>query len=85
MCTDTEKDTEKLGRFDHHPDTVLDFCVEVEALEGLVHDVRMGIQEREPVEERIFKAIQFRVGGVERAVVAKGTLRRIEVALKGIA
>ena len=73
-----------LGRFGHHPDRVIDFCVEVEGLEGLVEDVRAGIQDRKPVEGRIFKAMQFRVGGVERAVMAKGTLRKVEVRLKGL-
>lgn len=33
----------KLGKFGHHPDPVVDFEVEVDALTGMDHDVRVGV------------------------------------------
>ena len=45
-------------------------------------EVKAGIEKREVAEERIFKAMQFRVGGAEQAVVAKSALRQIEADFK---
>lgn len=66
------------GRFDHHPDPAIDFCIEVDALEGLVADVRAGVEKRGVVEERLFKATMFRVGGDMRAVSARQKLLTLE-------
>lgn len=71
-------DTTKLGRFGHHPNPAIDFCVEVECLEGLACDIGAGLQEPAPVRERISKAMDFRVGGDPQAVAAKGILRKLE-------
>lgn len=70
--------TEKLGRFNHHPDPAIDFCVEVETLEGMVYDAQVGMTPAAPVFERIDRAMSFRVGGDLNAIAAKDTLRRIE-------
>jgi hypothetical protein len=68
----------KLGRFDHHPDPAIDFCVEVECIQGLTFDATHGMAERDAVSDRIFRAMQFRVGGDEGAVNAKALLRECE-------
>lgn len=69
---------EKLGRFDHHPDPAIDFCVEVETLSGLVYEAQVGMIPSQPVFERIDRAMSFRVGGDLGAISAKETLRQIE-------
>lgn len=70
-----------MERFGHHPDPAVDFCVEVDAIVGLVEDVKAGTQDCKPVEDRMFRAEQFRVGGDERAVSAKANLRKAEESL----
>ena len=67
-----------LGRFGHHPDPAIDFCIEVDEIEGMVYDAKHGLAEYKPVADRIFKAMQFRVGGVQEAVSAKRNLRIAE-------
>lgn len=69
---------ERLGRFGHHPDPAIDFCVEVECLEGLAYDITVGLQGREPVARRVNRAMQFRVGGDLHAIAAKEALRELE-------
>jgi len=69
----------KLGRFGHHPDPAVDFCVEVDAIEGMVADLGAGIGDWKIVKLRIAKALQFNVGGVEAAVNAKACLRKLGV------
>lgn len=75
---------EKLGRFGHHPDPANDFCIEVEAIEGLHFNALHGISKpgttpptMEDVHERIERAMDFTVGGDEIAVKAKQTLRAL--------
>lgn len=69
---------EGLGKFGHHPDAATDFCVEVDAIEGMVADCKAGLESRGDLNERIFRAMEFRVGGEGRAVMAKGRLREIK-------
>lgn len=69
---------ERIGRFDHHPDPAIDFCVEVETLSGLVYEAQVGMIPAGPVFERIDRAMSFRVGGDLNAMDAKNTLREIE-------
>lgn len=69
---------DKLGRFDHHPDPAIDFCIEVEELEGMAYNVSVGLDERQSVARRINRAMEFVVGGDPGAVVAKGLLRELE-------
>lgn len=65
----------RLGRFGHHPDPAIDFCVEVETIEGELADQRAGLAPTMNVAERIARALEFRVGGDPRAVMAKNALR----------
>ncbi len=74
---------EKLGRFDHHPDPAIDFCVEVEELEGMAYNRRVGFDPEPALDARIERAMQFRVGGDQNAVSAKGVLRTLENEIRG--
>jgi hypothetical protein len=69
--------------FGHHPDPAIDFCVEVDIIEGLTFDAAHGMADRKAVEDRIFSAMQFTVGGDERAVAAKQRLRVADDYLSG--
>lgn len=69
-----------LGRFDHHPDPATDFCVEVEAIEGELRNLQLGLDHApKPADllRRINLALEFKTGGDEGAVKAKGALREI--------
>ena len=68
----------RLGRFDHHSDPAIDFCVEVEVLQGLVYEAQVGMIPAAPVFERIDRAMSFRVGGDLHAIAAKEMLRSAE-------
>lgn len=67
---------EKLGRFDYHPDPAIDFCLEVESIDGQVYDVSVGMADSVTVQKRIACAMEFNVGGDEIAVNAKRFLRK---------
>lgn len=75
---------ERLGRFRHHPDPAIDFCCEVDFLEGRVRNVQCGMDTKEDVAKEIFTAMQFRVGGDPRAIKAKDLLRDLEATLNSI-
>jgi hypothetical protein len=75
--------TEQLGRFGHHPDPAVDFCCEVEAIEGLACDAGAGLTTLDEVKERIDRAMTFTVGGDPWAVNAKARLRNMEADMKG--
>jgi hypothetical protein len=70
----------KRSRFDHHPDPAIDFCVEVEEIQSIAHDRSIGFPNPDDaaLENRIFRAMQFNVGGDPNAVSAKALLREIE-------
>jgi hypothetical protein len=69
-----------LGRFGHHPDPANDFCVEVEEIQSIAEDRKIGFANPDDasLEGRIFRAMQFNVGGDEIAVKAKALLREID-------
>lgn len=67
-----------MSRFGWNEDPAVDFCVEVDAIAGMEADVRAGLEDKENLSFRVFRAMQFRVGGVESAVSAKRALREIE-------
>ena len=73
-----------LARFDHHPDPAIDFCVEVEELQSIAWDRAHGLSNPDDaeLEERVAFAMQFRVGGDEGAVNAKGLLRSISRSIR---
>lgn len=72
------KDT---GMFGYHADPAIDFCVEVDALEGLHYEVSVGIGDKSELRKRIARAMQFRVGGDTSCIQAKEIVRRIEKAI----
>ncbi len=55
--------TERLGRFDHHPNPAIDYCCEVDALEGMKWDVAAGLDTHEAYRQRLTRALDFNVGG----------------------
>ena len=71
------------SRFGHHPDPVTDFCVEVQHLMWLNHDVKVGRLGADPDElyDRVSNALDFNVGGDKNAAAAKAVLRRISLAI----
>ena len=76
--------TEKLGRFEHHPDPAIDFCIEVEILESRLHQAELGLAKMGDKPETVYKvlesicrALQFNVGADEGAVNAKHILRQL--------
>lgn len=71
-----------MSKFGHHPDPATDFAIEVDSLEGMLADYKAGLEQRAALEDRIFKAMQFRVGGTLMAVAAKQALRDVEDELK---
>lgn len=86
-------DVSGLGRFRHHPNPAIDFCIEVETLQSRLFDAKGSLSKpgTEPetvvsVLADIQKAMDFRVGGDEGAVNAKRLLRELEAdALAAIA
>lgn len=74
--------SEKLGRFDHHPDPAIDFEVEVEELIGMAYNRRVGFDPEPDLDRRVERAMQFSVGGVPSCVSAKAELRKIDVELR---
>ena len=77
---------EQLGRFGHHPDPAVDFCIEVEELEAIAESARIGLvgfgheDDRATLDCRIERAMEFRVGGDGIAVAAKDRLRGLATA-----
>lgn len=70
---------EKLGRFGNHPDPAIDFCCEVDEIEALVFDAVNSIRDcGAEATHRIGRAMDFRVGGDQNAIDAKGRLRELE-------
>lgn len=66
--------------FGVHPDPAIDFCIEVDVLEGLLFDVlhEAGGTTIAELGERIKRAMDFVVGGDQHAIAAKAKLREIE-------
>ncbi|HAU75600.1 MAG TPA: hypothetical protein DCW88_08710, partial [Agrobacterium sp.] len=83
---------EKVGRFGHHPEPAIDFCIEVEALEGHLFDAKHGIGKpgHEPrriddeFRRRVSSAMDFIVGGDQIAIAAKATLRSISAQVQDV-
>lgn len=67
------------GRFGHHQDHALDFCEEVDQLEAIAYDLRMGLRrgERADFDRRLIAAREFVTGGNKNAIAAKETLLSI--------
>lgn len=69
-----------LGKFGHHPDPAIDFCVEVLELMSIATDRKVGVSNPDDasLEGRVNRAMTFTVGGDPSAVDAKGELRAID-------
>lgn len=82
---ETEATTEQLGRFGHHPDPAIDFCVEVEEIEAITHNIGIGFEEcTNEFRERFARAFDFHVGGSAHAIAAKEVLRRCDARLAAV-
>ena len=70
--------------FGHHPDPAIDFCIEVEEIQSIAADRSIGFAnpDDDKLENRIYRAMQFNVGGDADAVTAKALLREIEATTK---
>ena len=74
-----------LACFSHHPDPACDFCEEVEHLESIAESWRLGLTgfgheaDRLTLDDRIERALGFRVGGDLGAIKAKQSLRELAV------
>jgi len=72
-----------LGRYGHNPDPAIDFLVEIEEIEAIAESARLGLcgfgheKDRETLDNRIWSALEFRVGGDEACVVAKEAARKL--------
>lgn len=73
--------------FDHHPDPAIDFCCEVEELENIAENARLGLtglgheEDRATLDKRVQRAMEFRVGADQAAVLAKAALRQLATTL----
>lgn len=67
-------DDMKLGRFGHHPDPAIDYLVEIEEIESMAENRRVGFDQEPELERRVSLALDFNVGGDENCVVAKRAL-----------
>lgn len=65
-------------KFSHHPTPAIDFCVEIEEIKAMAYNRRIGFDAEQTLEERIERAMMFRVGGDQNAIDAKADLRQIE-------
>lgn len=71
-----------LGRFGHHRDPAMDFANEVFEIEAQVAEPPGGTIDRKALEERIARAMSFRVGGTVMGMAAKQALRDAEEKFK---
>lgn len=69
-------------QFGHHPDPAIDFCVEVEELQGMAYNRNVGFDLEPTLDSRIERAMQFRAGGDIGAIDAKHLLREIDQAVR---
>lgn len=79
--------SQELGRFGHHPDPAIDFCVEVEALQAIARSAVLRLSgfghedDRQSYSDRYRRAMDFQVGGDAGACNAKHELRALPDAL----
>ena len=71
---------DQLGRFGHHPDPAIDFCVEVDDIEETIANILANvatIEETAYLHRRINSALQFVARADPWAIKAKRRLREI--------
>jgi hypothetical protein len=66
-------DDEALGRFGHHPDADIDFCVEVEAIDAYLADARLGVSKPGEPPRVIDAALAERIRAA-RTFIAKDSI-----------
>lgn len=71
-------------KYDHHPDPAIGFEIEVQEIEAIAHNRRVGFGDTKDLEPRIDRAMMFNVGGDAGAVRAKERLREIERTALGV-
>lgn len=69
----TYDDDDILGRFGHHPDANIDFCIEVEAIGSYLADARLGISKPGESPRVIDTALASRIGEA-RAFIVKDSI-----------
>lgn len=71
------------GRFGHHPDPAIDYCVEVEEIEAIWTDRcnKFANPDDASLESRVQRAMMFKVGGDLHAINAKDRVRNIDADL----
>lgn len=62
--------------FGYHPDPAIDFCVEVEEIQAMACNRRIGFDLEPTLDRRIDRALMFQVGGDAGAVAAMDLLRQ---------
>jgi hypothetical protein len=69
----------KVGMFGNHPDPETDFCIEVDIIEGLYADYAAGLEDAQPIENRIAHAMDFPINVLtpDRCIRARDRLRVI--------
>lgn len=68
-------ETKPLGRFGHDADPALDFCKEVDLIKESFNRIDQAEDEHLELQQRVMKAMDFRVGGSFDAVDKKDELR----------
>ena len=74
-----------IGQFDHHEDLSIDFCLEVEAIEGILFDLEHRIErpgvDADYLVARVKKALEFAVPADPDGEEARRSLAEIERAI----
>lgn len=74
---------ETMARFGHHPEPAIDFCIEVEELESIALNRKLGLTgfgheaDFAGFDDRLDRAMNFRVGGDLNCINAKARLRAL--------
>jgi predicted pyridoxine 5'-phosphate oxidase superfamily flavin-nucleotide-binding protein len=65
-------------KYNHHPDPAIGFCIEIDEIKAMAYNRRIGLDPEPTLENRIERAMGFRVGGDLNCIDAKATLRELE-------
>ena len=80
-----DNETPRFGQFGFHPDPAMDFLCEVMEIQAEYNDfVRLKVKDHSAIaifSSRIYKALEFKSGGVPSCVTAKHNLRTIRIAV----
>jgi predicted pyridoxine 5'-phosphate oxidase superfamily flavin-nucleotide-binding protein len=50
-------------KYNHHPDPAIGFCIEIDEIKAMAYNRRIGLDPEPTLENRIERAMGFRVGG----------------------